>query len=41
VRKNYLKKDYINQYIDIAVSELLPYEALNALRYSYAFGEDE
>jgi len=36
-----IRYDYLNQLIDIAVPSLLRYEVLNALRYSYAFGEDE
>ncbi|OYT31485.1 MAG: PIN domain nuclease [Thermoprotei archaeon] len=36
-----IRKDYLNQLIDIAVPSLLKYEVLNALRYSHAFGEDE
>ncbi len=36
-----IRKDYLDQLIDIAVPSLLKYEVLNALRYSYAFGEDE
>ena len=36
-----IRNDYLNQLIDIAVPSLLRYEVLNALRYSYAFGEDE
>lgn len=36
-----LRRDYVDQLIDIAVPELVYYEVLNALRYSGVFGEDE
>ena len=36
-----LRRDYVDQLIDIAVPELIYYEVLNALRYSGVFGEDE
>jgi len=32
---------YANRLIDIAAPSLLPYEVLNALKYSGAFGEEE
>jgi len=38
---NMLREDYINQLIDIAVPQILYYEVLNALKYSYQFSEDE
>lgn len=36
-----LRKAYEDGIIDVAAPTLLPYEVLNALKYSGAFGEDE
>ncbi|ALL01893.1 hypothetical protein Pyrde_1850 [Pyrodictium delaneyi] len=36
-----LRDAYVEGLIDLAAPELLPFEVLNALRYSGAFGEDE
>ena len=36
-----LRDSYVNGLIDVAAPSLLPYEVLNALKYSAAFGEDE
>ena len=36
-----LRDAYVNGLVDLAAPELLPYEVLNALKYSGAFGEDE
>ena len=36
-----LREAYANGLIDLAAPSLLPYEVLNALKYSTAFGEDE
>ncbi len=36
-----LRDAYVNGVIDLAAPSLLPYEVLNALKYSGAFGEDE
>ncbi len=36
-----LRRDYVNQFIDIAVPSIIYYEVMNALRYSGIFGEDE
>jgi len=36
-----MRDAYANRLIDIAVPSLLPYEVLNALKYSGAFGEEE
>ena len=36
-----LRDAYANGVIDLAAPSLLPYEILNALKYSGAFGEDE
>ncbi len=36
-----LRKAYEDGVIDIAAPDILPYEVLNALKYSGAFGEDE
>lgn len=36
-----MRDAYANRLIDIAAPSLLPYEVLNALKYSGAFGEEE
>jgi len=36
-----LRRDYINNLIDIAVPQLLFYEVLNAIKYSAGFSENE
>ena len=36
-----LRDSYVNGLIEIAVPALMPYEVLNALKYSGAYGEDE
>ncbi len=36
-----LRDAYVNGFIDLVAPTLLPYEVLNALKYSGAFGEDE
>jgi len=36
-----LRDAYVNGLVDLAAPELLPFEVLNALKYSGAFGEDE
>ena len=38
---NLLRKDYLNQLIDIIVPNIVYYEVMNALRYSGIYGEDE
>ncbi len=38
---NLLRDAYANGLIDVAAPTLLPYEVLNALKYSGAFGEEE
>jgi len=36
-----MRDAYVNGILDLATVSLLPYEVLNALKYSGAFGEDE
>ncbi|RLF06125.1 MAG: PIN domain nuclease [Thermoprotei archaeon] len=36
-----MRDSYVNRLIDLAAPSLMPYEVLNALKYSGAFGEDE
>jgi len=36
-----LRDDYVNRMVDIASSELLPFEVLNSLRYNPEFGEKD
>ncbi len=36
-----LRDAYVDRIIDLAAPSLLPYEVLNALKYSGAFGEEE
>ncbi|MEM2849491.1 MAG: hypothetical protein QXI36_04360 [Candidatus Bathyarchaeia archaeon] len=36
-----LRNDYVDRLIDVVTPELLPFEVLNALRYSPEFGEKD
>jgi len=38
---NQLRRDYVNQFIEIMVPNIIYYEVVNALRYSGVYGEDE